>query len=231
MMLRGAITCALFVGASFVAAQPFVWHDVGGGEDIAFAKRDGFWTLIEAVSAIEEREMRDVVVAMNGGMFHASSTPVGLFIESGNEQVPLNTESGLRGNFFLLPNGVFGRDEGGRYRVETTAAAAAVSWRDATQSGPMLLIGGAVHPAFNPDSENRRIRNGAGIRPDGSVALGISTEPVTLYEMAMAFRERGCTDALYLDGGISQIYKEGRLLPEDAPGEFAVVIAVLAPAR
>ena len=76
----------------------------------------------------------------------------------------------------------------------------------ATQSGPMLVIEGALHPAFRPESPNLRIRNGVGVASDGSVWLVISREPVRFHDLATLFRDGlGCPDALYLDGTVSEL--------------------------
>ena len=53
----------------------------------------------------------------------------------------------------------------------------------ATQSGPMLVIDGDLHPRFLPDSTSRFIRNGVGTSADGSKAIFvISNNTVTFHE-------------------------------------------------
>ena len=72
-----------------------------------------------------------------------------------------------------------------------------VRW--ATQSGPMLLIGGKLHPRFNSDGPSRLVRNGVGVAGPGSAWFAISEEGVSFGRFARFFRdELGCTDALYL---------------------------------
>ena len=80
--------------------------------------------------------------------------------------------------------------------------------RDATQSGPMLVIDGALHPRFLPDGTSRRIRNGVGTSEDGSRAwFAISNAPVNFHDFARLFQEHlGLGQALYLDGNISRLY-------------------------
>ena len=154
------------------------------------------------------------VIAMNGGMYHSDMRPVGLHVEEGREIAPLETADG-EGNFYLKPNGVFfiGND-GEAHVMETQAfAAAGIRPRLATQSGPMLVIGGALHPRFLPDGSSRFIRNGVGVRADGMVVLAISRDPVSLGLFARAFRDGfGCPDALFLDGGISAFAAKGELV-------------------
>jgi uncharacterized protein YigE (DUF2233 family) len=80
--------------------------------------------------------------------------------------------------------------------------------RYASQSGPMLVIDGALHPRFLPQSPSRYIRNGVGVSADGTVAyFAISNEPVNFTEFAGLFRDTLDTpDALYFDGSISRLY-------------------------
>ena len=76
----------------------------------------------------------------------------------------------------------------------------------ATQSGPMLLIDGDFHPRFNKNSNNFHIHNGVGILPDGNILFVMSKSPVRFYDLASYFKERGCKNALYLDGFVSRTY-------------------------
>ena len=178
-----------------------------------------------SVREVIEVEGQNFLFATNGGIFHADLSPVGLCIIDGEEVSPLNKEMGS-GNFYLKPNGVFYTlDDGGVGVLETEAfRQAGLVPRFATQSGPMLLIDGAVHPAFNADSPNLRIRSGVGMINDREVVFLVSTEPVRFFDFAMAFRDRyKCRNALYLDGVIS------KMLIGDAPtgpAEFSTIITV-----
>jgi uncharacterized protein YigE (DUF2233 family) len=145
---------------------------------------------------------------MNGGMFHPSHAPVGLYIEGGRESTPLNTAT-EPGNFFLKPNGVFAVLADGRAVVVETSrwAALAPKARLATQSGPMLVIEGKLHPAFRESSDSRLFRNGVGVSSEGKVLFVISEDPVNFYEFATLFRDAlKCRNALFLDGTISSLY-------------------------
>ena len=147
-------------------------------------------------------------VAMNAGMYHSDRSPVGLYVEDGVEEMRVVTSAGP-GNFGLLPNGVF-CIEGDRARViESRAYAADPPACDyATQSGPMLVIDGALHPKFIEDGTSRYVRNGVGVRDDGrEVILAISDEAVNFHHFARLFRDRlGVDDALYLDGNVSRLW-------------------------
>ncbi|RZJ41385.1 MAG: hypothetical protein EON86_10500 [Brevundimonas sp.] len=143
---------------------------------------------------------------MNGGMYDVDLNAIGLLIENGRELKPLNLRDGP-GNFHLKPNGVFAIDRSGRARVVDSAA-----WTTppetafATQSGPLLVIGGALHPAFEPDGVSRYRRNGVGVRTDGTVVLAISRRRVSFGAFARLFRDAlACPDALFLDGAVSAL--------------------------
>jgi len=144
--------------------------------------------------------------AMNAGMFEPDFSPVGLFVQDGRQVSPLNLSDGT-GNFFLKPNGVFFVSESGPRIVESTEyPALARGVRLATQSGPLLVRNGALHPAFKAESTSRLLRNGVGVSGD-TIMFVISEQPVTFYELATYFRdELHCPDALYLDGVVSSLY-------------------------
>lgn len=150
--------------------------------------------------------------AMNAGMFHPDYRPVGLLVIDGQELAPLNPHAGS-GNFGMLPNGVFCTGGARPFQVieSRTFAAEGPECRLATQSGPMLVIDGALHPRFLSDSDSRYIRNGVGVSPDGQVAwFAISDRPVTFHEFGRLFRDGlGVRDALYFDGSISRLYAPG----------------------
>lgn len=145
--------------------------------------------------------------AMNAGMFDPDRSPVGLYVEEGERLIDANTRSG-RGNFHLKPNGVFywgddgaGVMETGRFLERRPQA------RFATQSGPMLVIDGSIHPRFLPDSDSYKIRNGVGVVDANTVVFALSEERVNFYEFATLFRDTlGCRNALFLDGSLSRLY-------------------------
>ena len=144
--------------------------------------------------------------AMNAGMYQPDQAPVGLYIEDGVQGHKIVTRDGP-GNFGLLPNGVF--CIGKRLSIVESRAFAAKppACRYATQSGPMLVIDGKLHPAFQADSSSYHIRNGVGVSADGKLAwFAITDDPVTFDRFARFFRDvLGAKDALYFDGSVSRM--------------------------
>lgn len=152
-------------------------------------------------------ERRVLTFAMNAGMYHDDLSPVGYFAEYGKVLKPAVTGGGW-GNFHLLPNGVFLMKDGEASVMETKAFVASGLTPDfGTQSGPMLVIDGRLHPRFLADSDSFKIRNGVGVDGQGRVHMVVSRVPVRFYDFARLFRDRlGCANALYLDGTISSVF-------------------------
>ncbi|MCD2175199.1 phosphodiester glycosidase family protein [Rhizobium sp. C4] len=145
--------------------------------------------------------------AMNAGMYHYDLGPVGLHVEEGVEKHAL-VRGGGWGNFFLRPNGVFYIGKDGKAGVlETEAyAASGIQPRLATQSGPMLVIDGQIHPAFLPQSDSLKLRNGVGVDDKGRVVFVVTKGPVRFYDFAVFYRDvLNCRNALFLDGSISSM--------------------------
>jgi uncharacterized protein YigE (DUF2233 family) len=161
-----------------------------------------------AVNAALAGEGRKLAFAMNAGMYHPDRRPVGLFVAAGQTAGKLQTRPGP-GNFGLQPNGVFCVAEDRFAVVETLAFdATRPDCRYATQSGPMLVIGGQLHPRFLAESDSTYVRNGVGVSADGGTAyFAISNDAVNFHTFARFFRDGlGAPDALFLDGSISRLY-------------------------
>ena len=147
------------------------------------------------------------LMLMNGGMYHDDLRAVGLYLEQGKQSKSISTKGGW-GNFHLLPNGVFWIKNNQVGITETKAFIKQRVTPDfATQSGPMLVIDGKLHPRFLRHSDSRKVRNGVGIGADGrTVHFAISKGRVTFWEFGNLFRDHlKTTNALFLDGTVSTI--------------------------
>ena len=166
--------------------------------------------------------------AMNAGMYDEAGGPIGLYVAEGRQRHAINRRPGS-GNFHLLPNGVFQVAADGRVAIVPAARydpAARPLW--ATQSGPMLVIDGALHPAIQPNGPSLHIRNGVCV-VDGNVAwFAISEEPVSFGRLARLLRdELGCRNALYLDGSVSSLW-DRPARRRDGYSELGPLVAVFA---
>lgn len=161
----------------------------------------------DRVDSLLATDKKRLGVAMNGGMYHDDRRPVGHYIENGIEEMSLVTSTGP-GNFGLVPNGVLCIGDGMAAVIETLAYdATGPECRFASQSGPMLVIDGALHPRFLPDSTSFNIRNGVGVTEAGTLWFAISNEAVNFHHFGRLFREALQTpNALYLDGSVSRLY-------------------------
>lgn len=197
-------------------------------QNIAFYWKDDSGRIIKSLRNLKfflERKNLELVFATNGGMYNAGHVPQGLFIQQRKTLTALDTSSG-RGNFYLKPNGVFyitTENIPGICTTEEFTENAPVKF--ATQSGPMLVIKGQIHPAFKEGSANLNIRNGVGILPNNHIIFAMSKTTVNFYDFANYFKSLGCKNALYLDGFVSRTY-----LPEknwmQTDGDFGVIIGV-----
>ncbi|WP_298259833.1 phosphodiester glycosidase family protein [uncultured Litoreibacter sp.] len=154
--------------------------------------------------------------AMNAGMYHADRRAVGLFISDYTQQARIVTREGP-GNFALLPNGVFCVANQTAQVIESRSFATnPPNCRIATQSGPMLVIDGKLHPKFNPRSTSKKRRNGVGVDRQGHSHFVVSNGFVRFHDMATLFRDvLDSPNALFLDGTVSRLHStaEGRSDP------------------
>jgi uncharacterized protein YigE (DUF2233 family) len=195
---------------------------------LALRGKDGL--PLRSLAALEEHlgaEAARVRFAMNAGMYDEEGVPIGLYVEDGKTLKKLNRNKGP-GNFHLLPNGVFAVDADGRVSVKPTPdfARTARKVRWATQSGPMLVLGGKLHHKFDADGESRLVRNGVGVKDPNTAFFVISEEGVSFGRFARFFRDSlGCPDALFLDGSVSSLWDKpgGRQDGYSGLGPMAVV--------
>jgi uncharacterized protein YigE (DUF2233 family) len=168
-----------------------------------WAKSDGQpYMHLAKLPAVDPTSRRKLAFALNGGMFHDDLSPVGLYVAEGREARKASTRSGP-GNFHLKPNGIFylaggqaGVLETGAYLKQKPASELA------TQSGPMLVIAGKLHPKFRHAEASKKYRDGVGVRGRSSVVFAISEDEVSFAQFARLYRDvLKCPNALFLDGG------------------------------
>lgn len=151
---------------------------------------------------------KTLTFAINAGMYDTDFSPIGLYVENGRALRSVDTTTLDRPardvpNFYKKPNGVFFVGDG-TAGIATTEAYTAnpPPARYATQSGPMLVIEGTLHPAFIRGSTDRTRRSGVGVCEAGKVRFAISDGRVNFDEFARLFRDQlACPNALFLDGG------------------------------
>ena len=181
-----------------------------GQDRIALFLEDASGKPLRSLAALERHlgpRAADLRFAMNAGMYDRGGQPIGLYVEDGRERRALNRRDGP-GNFHLKPNGVFSVDADGRVAITATdrfRARQDIRW--ATQSGPMLVIDGDLHPRFSENGASLHVRNGVGVVDPDMAWFAISDEPVSFGRFARLFRDRlGCPNALFLDGGVSSLW-------------------------
>lgn len=213
--------CLTFVGPVLAAPAPAPCRPVQAeGEtytvctvDLRRDKVRLFWRGADgqpysSLSTLGDRQGPSLRFAMNAGMYDKDQAPVGLYVEEGRELKGVSTASGP-GNFHLKPNGVF-YVKGDRAGVLDTTRYLRVNPKPdfATQSGPMLVVDGHIHPKISSDGPSQKIRNGVGVRDEGRTAVfAISERPVSFGAFARLFKDTlSCRNALFLDGSVSSLY-------------------------
>jgi uncharacterized protein YigE (DUF2233 family) len=220
---------AMFIGAQRYSKNSFITYKV----DLKKQDLSLFWKdekgkrfgSIENLKLWVEKKNLKLEFAMNAGMYKTDYSPQGLYVEKQKVLIPLDTTKAA-GNFYLKPNGVFYITSSNTAKICTTEMFRHTEKvKYATQSGPMLVIDGQIHPDFKEGSVNVNIRNGVGILPDGKVVFVLSKNEINFYDFANYFKSLGCKNALYLDGFVSRVY-----LPSEnwiqTDGNFGALFAV-----
>jgi len=173
----------------------------------------------------------DLLYACNGGMYMQNQAPLGYYIEAGKTLQKINTKTGS-GNFYLKPRGVFYVEEKnipGIQSIETAADRVLLQTKKIaylTQSGPVLVHNNTINSVFTQNSNNINVRNGVGILPNGHAYFAMSTYPVSFYDFAKHFKDKGCSEALYFDGFVSRSFCPWQNYNQ-LDGNFGVMVAVV----
>jgi len=215
-----------FEGSQFIVCVYDAQRD-----ELRLASRASGGSYLRGFTALADelgREARRVRFAMNAGMYNDAGAPIGLYIADGEQQHVLRLTDGP-GNFHMKPNGVFWLDAAGTPHVTPSEAYAAAPppARWATQSGPMLVIDGALHPRIQHDGPSRNVRNGVGVSDGRHAYFVISAGFVSFGRFARFFRdELGCRNALFLDGAVSSLWAPSLSRRDDdhAIGPMVVVL-------
>ncbi len=190
------------------------------------------WGHFSTLDAALRQKGETLAFAMNAGMYHEDRAPVGHYVEDGQEEMRVISSPGP-GNFGMLPNGVLCIGAGEAQVYETRDfLTRKPDCRYATQSGPMLVIDGELHPRFLPDSTSRYIRNGVGTSADGkTLVFAISEEPVSFYEFGTLFRDGlKMPNALFFDGNVSRLFAP-QIGRADIGRTLGPIIGVVVPAE
>lgn len=211
-----------------------------GEDDLRFFWKDPagrVYGTFTALSGHLEAEGQRLAFATNGGMYGDDYAPIGLYVEEGERLAAANTTTADPDvkpipNFYKKPNGIFYVGADGTAGVMETGAflAAKPEVRFATQSGPLLLVDGAIHPMFIPGSSDLNPRNGVCAPSPTTVAFAITGSSVNFHDFATMFRDHlGCRDALFLDGGSATALYSPELGRNDGPGHggFGPIIGVV----
>lgn len=205
-------------------------------DDINFhyktAQDQNFSTLEKVKEKLETDTLTKVRMITNGGMYSPNNEPQGLYIENFKELKSLDIDNPKDGtNFYMMPNGVFYVDSLNNFGVLTTELFQnkrinSVPIKHATQSGPMLLINGSLHPNFVKNSKNEKIRSGVGVTQDNKLVFLITNDDCNFYDFASCFQDIfNCKDALFLDGAISKMYLD-KITTNYTNGFFVPMISI-----
>ena len=150
-----------------------------------------------------------IAFAINGGMYGDDLKAVGYYVQNGQRLGELDRGNG-EGNFYLKPNGVFFGNGGGGWRVlgsNTFFNTVGDRPQFGTQSGPLLVVDGKLHPEIQDNGPSKAIRNGVGVDASGKAHFVISNAPVSFGQLARYFRDEvKVANALYLDGAVSSLW-------------------------
>jgi len=154
------------------------------------------------------KEHPEAKFIINGGHFTHDYKPDGLYIENGKKLSPVKEIVNPKINLEIMPMGVFYLTSQGAFIKPLRGKFTQKDVTYATQSSPMLVINGRINPAL--PGGRHRLRSGVGVLPDGRVYFACMDMELRLF--AKHFLEKGCTQALCLNGDISDVWQNGQSL-------------------
>lgn len=178
-------------------------HDIATA--LAPASGDNFGTI---KAWADGQDASSIAFVTNAGMYGDDLKAIGYYVQNSERLTELSRADGP-GNFHMKPNGVFFGSNGTWRVLDTETFYRTIGDRPqfGTQSGPMLVIEGELHPEFQEDGPSRAIRNGVGVDADGKAHFVISEEAISFGQFARFFRdELEAPNALFLDGNISSLW-------------------------
>jgi uncharacterized protein YigE (DUF2233 family) len=212
--------------------------------ELHLSEKEGIPNTFPKLETRLQGQGRRLKFAMNAGIFEGTFRASGLHIAEGKTITKLNlddfvkrSEGEFTPNFFLKPNGVFFIRSDGSAAVVESHRYATLGEKPvlATQSGPLLVEEGTIHPTLTPDSTSKRYRNGVGVTKEGTIIFACSVLErdkgmSNLYRFAEFFRDKvGCPNTLYLDGDISYVYIRDLTGPIQETNWFAGILAITEP--
>lgn len=140
----------------------------------------------------------------------STCTPLGLYVNSETKKGELNMKSG-NGNFYLKPNGFFFTDSVGHVGVLAAEYYKSTNpFRNAIQSGPMLVSDKVINPQFDKNSKNKFLRCGVGLYKESNneyLIFASSQVPVSFYQFSELFLDKyNCENALNLESSSNCIF-------------------------
>lgn len=197
---------------------------IAGYRDYNYVHEDrstwGLQTVTDQVKSAEKATGKNVVGAINGDFYNMSTgEPAGVLIMEGEIKHP----NRLNRNFFAVKkDGTAVIVEGGSPIVEGVYECAI--------GGDIIAVkDGKVTQAALNNSDNSVARAAIGIKADGTVVTFTSggiIAPIrhgySLREVGKIMRDRGCVDALIIDGGgsttfVSKYEGEDKVVPRNYP--------------
>ncbi len=185
----------------------------------------------------DKKQPGKIEMLTNAGMYRSNNDPEGLYICSSRDTF-FDVDNGLDNpdlNFYMKPNGIFYCDKKGVPHITKTENWQSVDTSNvlcATQSGPLLLNNGKLHPNFNYASSNAKIRSGVGtykeIELRSKAVFIITSNETNFIDFTEVFKYvLGCNDALFLDGAISRMYVKTDKISDFENSSFGPIISVV----